>query len=170
MPQQRRPSFERMEATLLACPKCKRAVKVRKRLLLVLPNGDKYLYVCPDCGSTCGETIETPSPADANRSITGSRSHLKGLEYRESTVPRSILNIGCRGHPCPRTCEPTAGSHSSRVRSEPKPFPSGRGPDFSATACRACRRGRASRARGFRAPCRFAPATPSLPPLLEMRP
>ena len=63
MPQQRRPSFERMEATLLACPKCKRAVKVRKRLLLVLPNGDKYLYVCPDCGSTCGETIETPSPA-----------------------------------------------------------------------------------------------------------
>jgi hypothetical protein len=62
MPQQRRPSFERMEASLLACPKCKRAVKVRKRLLLVLPQGDKYLYVCPDCGSTCGETIETPPP------------------------------------------------------------------------------------------------------------
>jgi len=36
--------------------------KVRKRLLLVLPQGDKYLYVCPDCGSTCGETIETPPP------------------------------------------------------------------------------------------------------------
>ena len=62
MPQQRRPSFERMEASLLACPKCKRAVKVRKRLLLVLPQGDKYLYVCPDCGSICGETIETPPP------------------------------------------------------------------------------------------------------------
>jgi uncharacterized Zn finger protein len=51
-----------MDATLLACPKCKRAVPVRKRLLLVLPQGDKYLYVCPDCGSTCGETIETPPP------------------------------------------------------------------------------------------------------------
>ncbi len=62
MRENRRPSFERMEATLLACPQCKRAVKVRKRLLLVLPNGDKYLYVCPDCGSTCGETIETPPP------------------------------------------------------------------------------------------------------------
>ena len=64
MREPRRPSFERMEATLLACPQCKRAVKVRKRLLLVLPQGDKYLYVCPDCGSTCGETIETPAGAD----------------------------------------------------------------------------------------------------------
>jgi len=47
-----------MEATLLACPRCNRAVKVRKRLLLVLPEGDKYEYVCPDCGSTCGSTVE----------------------------------------------------------------------------------------------------------------
>ncbi len=59
MNQGRKPAFERMEATLLACPKCKRAVPVRKRLLLVLPEGDKYEYVCPDCASTCGSTIET---------------------------------------------------------------------------------------------------------------
>ena len=52
-----------MEATLLACPRCKQAVKVRKRLLLVLPEGDKYEYVCPHCGSTCGTTVETPAPA-----------------------------------------------------------------------------------------------------------
>ncbi len=58
----RRPAFERMEATLLACPRCKRAVPVRKRLLLVLPEGDKYEYVCPQCGSTCGTTVETPPP------------------------------------------------------------------------------------------------------------
>jgi len=54
-----------MEATLLACPQCRRAVKVRKHLLLVLPHGDKYLYLCPDCGSTCGETIETPTPVNS---------------------------------------------------------------------------------------------------------
>jgi hypothetical protein len=47
-----------MEASLLACPKCNRAVKVRKRLLLILPEGDKYEYVCPHCGSTCGSTIQ----------------------------------------------------------------------------------------------------------------
>jgi len=58
MTENRRPAFERFEASLLACPKCKRAVKVRKRLLLVLPEGDKYEYVCPECGSTCGDTIQ----------------------------------------------------------------------------------------------------------------
>jgi predicted RNA-binding Zn-ribbon protein involved in translation (DUF1610 family) len=52
------PAFERMEATLLACPRCRRAVQVRKRLLLILPEGDKYEYVCPHCGETCGTTVE----------------------------------------------------------------------------------------------------------------
>lgn len=59
------PAFERMEATMLACPKCQRAVKVRKRLLLVLPEGDKYEYLCPDCGSSCGDTIEKSAPIRA---------------------------------------------------------------------------------------------------------
>lgn len=65
--QQPKPSFERMEASLLLCPKCNRAVPVRKRLLLVLPQGDKYEYLCPDCGSTCGDTIETPAPTGPRR-------------------------------------------------------------------------------------------------------
>jgi predicted RNA-binding Zn-ribbon protein involved in translation (DUF1610 family) len=58
MPEQKRPAFDRLEATLLACPKCRRAVPVRKRLLLILPEGDKYEYVCPQCGSTCGTTVQ----------------------------------------------------------------------------------------------------------------
>jgi hypothetical protein len=62
MAENRRPAFERFEARLLACLKCKRAVKVRKRLLLILPEGDKYEYVCPDCGSTCGDTIQKDEP------------------------------------------------------------------------------------------------------------
>jgi len=45
-----------------ACPKCRRAVAVRKRLLLILPEGDKYEYVCPHCGSTCGDTIIADTP------------------------------------------------------------------------------------------------------------
>lgn len=58
MTENRRPAFERFEASLLACPKCRRAVKVRKRLLLILPEGDKYEYLCPECGSTCGTTVQ----------------------------------------------------------------------------------------------------------------
>ena len=58
MKQPPRAAFEKFEATLLACPKCRRAVQVRKRLLLVLPEGDKYEYLCPQCGSTCGSTVE----------------------------------------------------------------------------------------------------------------
>lgn len=57
MAHERRPAFDRMEASLLACPKCKRAVQVRKKLLLILPEGDKYEYLCPHCGSTCGTTV-----------------------------------------------------------------------------------------------------------------
>jgi hypothetical protein len=25
--------------------------------------GDKYEYLCPDCGSTCGDTIQKDDPA-----------------------------------------------------------------------------------------------------------
>jgi len=59
MAQQRQPAFQRMEASLLACPRCKVAVQVRKRLLLILPEGDKYEYLCPKCSSTCDTTIES---------------------------------------------------------------------------------------------------------------
>ncbi|MGH7864579.1 MAG: hypothetical protein ACREQB_06290 [Candidatus Binataceae bacterium] len=58
----RQPSFENIEATLLACPQCKRAVPVRKRLLIILPDGDKYEYLCPLCGATCGTKVESMTP------------------------------------------------------------------------------------------------------------
>ncbi len=53
----RKASFEEFEATSLYCPKCKAAVPVRKRLLLVLPEGDEYEYLCAYCSSTVGTKI-----------------------------------------------------------------------------------------------------------------
>lgn len=50
--------FKEFEATELYCPKCRRAVPVRKRLLLVLPEGDKYEYRCAHCGSTVGDKLD----------------------------------------------------------------------------------------------------------------
>jgi len=53
----RRKQFEDFKATELYCPKCGRAMPVRERLLLVLPDGDKYEYLCARCGTSVGDKI-----------------------------------------------------------------------------------------------------------------
>lgn len=50
--------FKELDATELYCPRCKMAVPVRKRLLLVLPDGDKYEYICSFCSETVGSKID----------------------------------------------------------------------------------------------------------------
>jgi hypothetical protein len=50
--------YKDFDATELYCPKCKRPVPVRKRLLLVLPEGDKYEYLCAFCLETVGTKID----------------------------------------------------------------------------------------------------------------
>jgi DNA-directed RNA polymerase subunit RPC12/RpoP len=47
-------SYKEFDATELYCARCRRAVPVRKRLLLVLPEGEKYEYLCAFCSSTVG--------------------------------------------------------------------------------------------------------------------
>jgi DNA-directed RNA polymerase subunit RPC12/RpoP len=63
-PVRKRPTkqFERLEARELYCPKCGRAMPVRERLLLVLPEGDKYEYLCAYCGTAVGEKIVKGEP------------------------------------------------------------------------------------------------------------
>ena len=46
--------YKEFDATELYCAKCKQSVPVRKRLLLVLPEGDKYEYLCAYCSETVG--------------------------------------------------------------------------------------------------------------------
>jgi len=50
--------YEEFDATELYCQRCKRAVPVRKRLLLVLPEGDKYEYLCAFCSATVGTKMD----------------------------------------------------------------------------------------------------------------
>jgi hypothetical protein len=54
-----RDSFGDFDATELYCPRCKRSVPVRKRLLLVLANGEKYDYTCVYCGTSVGDKTNT---------------------------------------------------------------------------------------------------------------
>ena len=59
--QKRSDAYEEFDATELYCPKCKQSVPVRKRLLLVLPQGDKYEYLCAYCSETVGTKIDKQS-------------------------------------------------------------------------------------------------------------
>jgi DNA-directed RNA polymerase subunit RPC12/RpoP len=58
----RKSNFEEFEARSLYCPRCKAAVPVRKRLLLVLPEGDEYEYLCAHCSSSVGTKIDKNAP------------------------------------------------------------------------------------------------------------
>ncbi|PYM04540.1 MAG: cytoplasmic protein [Candidatus Rokuibacteriota bacterium] len=49
-----RDSFQEFEATSIFCPRCRRATPARQKLLLVLPDGNKYDYVCAECGTAVG--------------------------------------------------------------------------------------------------------------------
>ena len=47
-------SFKEFEASSLFCARCKQATPTRKRLLLVLPTGNRYDYTCSVCGGRVG--------------------------------------------------------------------------------------------------------------------
>jgi hypothetical protein len=54
----RRDSYKEFEAAELFCPKCKKLVPVRKKMLLVLAEGDKYDYACAVCGERIGGKMD----------------------------------------------------------------------------------------------------------------
>jgi hypothetical protein len=47
--------FENFTASSLYCEKCKAAMPVRERLLLVLPDREIFDYLCTGCGSSVGQ-------------------------------------------------------------------------------------------------------------------
>ena len=64
-------SFDQFNAALLYCNKCGKAMPVRERLLLVLPDGELYDYSCEGCNSSVGTKTERAGPKQA---LTKSRS------------------------------------------------------------------------------------------------
>ena len=70
-PQPRRPArptaqpqdqFSSFSASALYCPQCRQATPVRERLLLVLPEGELYEYLCVHCGTSTGsKTAKEPN-------------------------------------------------------------------------------------------------------------
>ena len=69
--------FGQFEATSLFCPSCRRATPARQQLLLVLPSGNKYDYVCAECGTAVGAKTDN----DAS-------------EFYRTVPPRPVPNRG----------------------------------------------------------------------------
>ncbi len=63
--------FESFRASSLFCKKCNKAMPVREKLLLVLPDKEIFDYLCTGCASSLGqrEVIagERPMPARRTR-------------------------------------------------------------------------------------------------------
>ena len=57
-PKNQQAAYAQFEASALFCPRCRQAVPVRKRLLLVLPDGDKFEYLCAYCSHSLGTKME----------------------------------------------------------------------------------------------------------------
>lgn len=51
-------AYKEFNATELYCARCKRSVPVRERLLLVLPDGEKFEYLCGLCGNSVGSKMD----------------------------------------------------------------------------------------------------------------
>ena len=61
-------AFEEFQASVLFCSRCAAPRPVRERLLLVLPDGDLYEYVCTACGDSVGSRKGDPGAEFGGRS------------------------------------------------------------------------------------------------------
>ena len=60
--------FENLEAVSIFCPKCRQAMPVRKRLLLVLLDREVHEYRCARCGSSLAKKNEPLQDMPLSRS------------------------------------------------------------------------------------------------------
>lgn len=65
--------FENFTASSLYCEKCKAAMPVRERLLLVLPDREIYDYLCTGCGSSVGQREITAGEKLMAQAVAGRR-------------------------------------------------------------------------------------------------
>ena len=50
--------YDEFEASELFCSTCQRATPVTNRLLIVLPAGNKFDYLCSVCGNSVGSKMD----------------------------------------------------------------------------------------------------------------
>ena len=65
--------FENFTASSLYCEKCRVAMPVRERLLLVLPDKEIYDYLSTGCASSVGRRVITAGEKLMAQAVTGRR-------------------------------------------------------------------------------------------------
>ena len=50
--------YDEFEASELFCARCQQSQPVERRLLIVLPQGNKYDYLCSVCGESVGSKMD----------------------------------------------------------------------------------------------------------------
>jgi hypothetical protein len=63
--------FENFTASSLYCEKCRAAMPVRERLLLVLPDREIFDYLCDNCGSSVGRREITAGEKMLTQAMSG---------------------------------------------------------------------------------------------------
>jgi hypothetical protein len=63
--------FENFTASSLFCEKCRAAMPVRERLLLVLPDREIFDYLCTECGSSVGQREVTAGEKMMAQTLSG---------------------------------------------------------------------------------------------------
>ena len=72
--------FKTLRASSLYCPKCKNAMPVRERLLLILPDKEIYDYLCTGCAGSVGQ-----------REVTTAEKLMSAAAATRRPAPRSSL-------------------------------------------------------------------------------
>ena len=70
--------FENFPASSLYCEKCRTAMPVRERLLLILPDRELYDYLCTGCGSSVGSREVTAGDKLMAQAAAARRKNRRG--------------------------------------------------------------------------------------------
>lgn len=80
--------FENFTASSLYCEKCKTAMPVRERLLLVLPEKEIYDYLCTGCASSVGQREIT-----AGEKVMAQQMAARRPRSRRAAAPMPRLHV-----------------------------------------------------------------------------
>ena len=95
-PSQPQQQFENFTASSLYCEKCKAAMPVRERLLLILPDKEVYDYLCTGCASSVGQREVTAGDKMMAQAAASRRPRRAAPVQRSDALTRqcAIVFIG----------------------------------------------------------------------------